>query len=114
MMKKLSMWCAAAALVGIATANVAYAQSTAKTIAPAKMTCADFVTLEDVYKPAVVYWATGVDKLGVRETDQITIDTGHPVAEDITAACRATPKVKIVNKVKAMAKAGKLSIYKGN
>ncbi len=100
-----------AALVGVATANVAFAQSTAKTIAPAKMTCADFVTLEDAYKPAVVYWATGVDKLGVRETDQITIDTAHPVAEEVTQACRATPKVRIADKIRDLAHTGKLSIY---
>lgn len=113
-MKKISMWYVAVALVGGVTTNMAFAQSTVKTITPAKMTCADFVTLEDAYKPAVVYWATGVDRLGVRETDQITIDTGHPIAEEITEACRATPKVKIVDKIRTLAKTGKLSIYKGN
>ncbi|KHJ64150.1 HdeA family protein [Burkholderia glumae] len=113
-MKKITMWYMAAALAGIATANVAFAQTAAKTISPAKMVCADFETLDDAYKPAVIYWATGVDKLGVRETDQITIDTAHPVAEQVTEECKATPKVNIVDKIRMMAKAGKLSIYKRN
>ncbi|MEK6346944.1 MAG: HdeA family protein [Burkholderia sp.] len=113
-MKKIAMLTMVAAFAGIATSNAAFAQAAPKTISPAKMTCADFVTLDDAYKPAVVYWATGVDKLGVRETDQITIDTAHPVAEQVTEECKATPKVKVVDKVRSLAKAGKLSIYKAN
>jgi len=77
------------------------------------MTCSEFVALEDVYKPAIIYWATGVDKLGVRETDQLTIDTAHPVAMEVTEECKKTPGTKVADKVKSMAKQGKLSILKG-
>lgn len=92
--------------------GAAFAQSPAKAVSPGKMTCAEFVALEDVYKPAIVYWATGVDKLGVRETEQLTVDTAHPVAAEVAEACKATPHVKIADKVSQLAKKGELSIYK--
>jgi len=77
------------------------------------MTCSEYVALDDVYKPAVIYWATGVDKLGVRTTDQLTIDTAHPVAMEVAEECKKTPGTKVADKVKSMAKQGKLSILKG-
>jgi len=99
--------------IACAWAGAASAQSTSKTVSLGKMTCAEFVALEEVYKPAVVYWATGVDKLGVRETDQMTIDTAHPVAGEVTEACKLTPATKVAAKIKSMANQGALSIYKG-
>lgn len=42
-------------------ALTAFAQ-TSKPMSPSKMKCEDFVAVDAVYQPALVYWAAGVDK----------------------------------------------------
>jgi len=51
-------------VVGGGTAGAASAKEIK--VAPAKMTCADFVQVDEAYQPALVYWVAGVDKLGVK------------------------------------------------
>ena len=105
-----TLLCSATISLALGIANISFAQST--TVSPAKMKCSEFVVLEDVYKPSVIYWATGVDKLGIRETDEITVDATHPVAEEVTEECKKTPNAKVTDKINSMAKQGKLSIVK--
>jgi acid stress chaperone HdeA len=93
----------------------AYTQSAGKSISPGKMKCSDFVVLDEAYKPVVIYWAAGVDKLGVRETDEIMVgDPGQPqpVAMEVTEECKKTPNTKVTEKISSMARQGKLSIVK--
>jgi len=53
-------------VVGFCFALPGWAQSPTK-MSPAKMTCEDFVAVDSAYQPTLVYWAAGVDKLGIRE-----------------------------------------------
>ncbi len=60
-------------------------------MSPAKMKCEDFSPVESTYQPTLVYWAAGVDKLGVSETDTMVVDTAKPVAV-IVASARRHPR----------------------
>ncbi|HZZ12231.1 MAG TPA: HdeA/HdeB family chaperone [Paraburkholderia sp.] len=97
-------------LIGLVAAQAASAQETK--ISPATMTCADYVAVDEAYRPALVYWVAGVDKLGVRETDTLVVDTAHPVGEMVTQACTQDPHAPFVSKVRSMIKAKKLSLFK--
>ena len=97
-------------LVCLAAAQAASAQTTIK-VSPAKMTCADYVSVDEVYRPALVYWVAGVDKLGVKETDTMVVDTAHPVAETVAEACTQDPQAPFMSKVRSMVKARKISLF---
>lgn len=70
-----------------------------KTVKPFKMTCEEFLSVSETYKPAVVYWIASVDKLGVRENDQIVIDTPRTVGY-VVDECRKEPTKKLSDKVR--------------
>jgi hypothetical protein len=53
----------------------------------------------------------GVDKLGVKETDTIVVDTAHPVSETVAEACTKDPQASFVSKVRSMIKAKKISLF---
>ena len=96
-------------VICLAAAQAASAQETK--LSPAKMTCADYVAVDEAYRPALVYWVAGVDKLGVKETDTIVVDTAHPVAETVAQACTADPHASFMSKVRSMIKTKKLSLF---
>jgi acid stress chaperone HdeA len=78
---------------------------------PAKMTCADYSMVDEVYRPALVYWVAGVDKLGVKETDTMVVDTAHPVAETVMEECQKDPKARFMTKVRSLIKENKISLF---
>ena len=96
-------------LICLVVAQAASAQE--KKVSPAKMTCADYVAVDEVYRPALVYWVAGVDKLGVKETDTMVVDTAHPVGETVVEACTKDPHASFVSKVRSMVKAKKLTLF---
>jgi acid stress chaperone HdeA len=96
-------------LICIAAAQAASAQE--KKVTPAKMSCSEYVAVDEAYRPALVYWVAGVDKLGVKETDTLVVDTAHPVGEIVTEACTQDPHASFVSKVRSMIKAKKLSLF---
>jgi acid stress chaperone HdeA len=96
-------------VASLAAVQVASAQETKVT--PAKMTCADYASVDEVYRPALVYWVAGVDKLGVKETDTMVVDTAHPVAETVAQACTEDPQAPFMSKVRSMIKAKKISLF---
>jgi acid stress chaperone HdeA len=99
----------AACLLGAVIALPASAQNPHKTN-PLKMKCEDFIAVDEVYRPAVVYYLAGVDKLGIAETDTMTVDTATPVAA-LVAECQKTPKASLHTKVRTMYKSGQLAIF---
>ena len=96
-------------LICLAAAQAASAQE--KKVSPAKMNCADYVAVDEAYRPALVYWVAGVDKLGVRETDTLVVDTAHPVGETVVEACTQDPHASFVSKVRSLIKTKKLSLF---
>src|SRR5580700_9565167 len=98
-----------AILACLVVAHTASAQE--KPLSPAKMSCSDFVAVDEVYRPALVYWVAGVDKLGVKETDTLVVDTAHPVGETVMEACTLDPHASFVSKVRSLVKTKKLSLF---
>jgi acid stress chaperone HdeA len=90
-------------------AHAASAQE--KPLSPAKMTCADFVSVDEVYRPSLVYWVAGVDKLGVRGTDTLVVDTAHPVGAVVAQACEKDPHAPFMSKVRSMIKTNQVTLF---
>jgi acid stress chaperone HdeA len=99
-------------LAVVACLFVAHAASAQeKPLSPAKMSCADFVSVDEVYRPALVYWVAGVDKLGVRETDTMVVDTAHPVGEAVVEECKKDPHARFMSKVRTMIKSNQIALF---
>jgi acid stress chaperone HdeA len=98
-----------AVLICLAVPLAASAQETK--VSPAKMSCADFTMVDEAYRPALVYWVAGVDKLGIKETDTMVIDTAHPVGEAVFEECKMDPQASFMSKVRSMVKAKKISLF---
>ncbi|WP_109481249.1 HdeA/HdeB family chaperone [Paraburkholderia sp. C35] len=99
-------------LASLAAISAAQTASAAQTkVSPAKMTCADYVSVDEVYRPALVYWVAGVDKLGVKETDTMVVDTAHPVSETVAQACEKDPQTPFKSKVREMIKSKQIKLF---
>jgi acid stress chaperone HdeA len=98
-----------AVLLALVLAQPALGQSD-KPMSPAKMTCEDFLAVDDVYRPTLVYWVAGVDKLGVRETDTMVVDTATPIGV-IVEECKKTPKMAFKTKVRDLYKSNRISLF---
>lgn len=73
----------------------------AKGTNPVKMTCEDFLTLEDVAKPKVVYWAEGYDRKGKAEDATVDVETTDSLVPLIIEVCQKEPKASFWRKMKA-------------
>ncbi|QCP53047.1 HdeA [Trinickia violacea] len=96
-------------LAGLVVAQPALAQ-TAAPMSPAKMTCEEFVAVDDAYRPTLVYWVAGVDKLGIRETDTMVVDTATPIGI-VVDECKKTPKMAFKTKVRELYKSGRINLF---
>jgi acid stress chaperone HdeA len=98
-------------LIGTLVLGLSFALPAAATqMNVSKMKCADFVAVDDQYRPALVYWVAGADHLGVIETDTMVEDTATPIAA-IVAECQKTPQMMFKTKVRQMYSSGKLALF---
>lgn len=102
---------AAAAMIGLCLSPLAFAQTTRPPVTATAMRCSDFLAVDDAYKPALVYWASGVDKLGVRETVTTVVDVATPVAA-VVGECQKAPQASFTGKVHDLYKSGQISLFK--
>ncbi|GAB7522627.1 HdeA/HdeB family chaperone [Paraburkholderia sp. 2C] len=109
MNRKVMVACLLGSVIAAVTAIPASAQSPQKTN-PMKMKCEDFLAVDEAYKPAVVYYIAGVDKLGITETDTMTVDTATPIAV-LVGECQKSPKASLHTKVRSMYKSGQLKLF---
>jgi len=75
------------------------------------MSCSDFLAVDDAYKPALVYWVSGVDKLGVSETVTTVVDVATPVAT-IVGECTQAPQAPFASKVRDLYKSGRIALFR--
>lgn len=78
----------------------------------AKMTCTDFLALDEVIKPKLVYWAEGYNKKGKpddAEFDVVTTDRLVPVLVEV---CKRSPQEQFLKK--ANEEANKQAQHKAN
>ncbi len=99
----------AALVLGCSFALPALAQTNTQ-MSPMKMKCQDFVALDPVYQPAMVYWVAGVDKMGIRETDTMVVDTATPVAM-VVSECKKSPNASFKSKVRELYKSGQITLF---
>jgi hypothetical protein len=72
----------------------------AATTKPAKMTCEEFVMLDDAVKPYVVYWAEGVNQEGNPVDAVVDIDVTNELIPVLVDECQKAPKASFWQKIK--------------
>ena len=72
----------------------------AKTVKPTKMTCQEFVDLDQTVRPEAVYWAEGYDKAKKAKADELgEVDLERDVAV-IYEECKQAPRESVWAKIK--------------
>jgi hypothetical protein len=69
-----------------------------------KMTCEDFLAVDDTVKPKVVYWAVAYAKGGKPEAAVIDVEATDQITPVLVEECKAKPKESFWKKVKAEVK----------
>jgi len=67
---------------------------------PTKMTCDEYVMLDNVVKPKVVYWAEGFNYQGEPVDAVVDFDATDSLVPVLVDECKATPKVSFWEKIK--------------
>ena len=76
------------------------ADKTVKGPKPAKMTCEDFIALDEVSRPKLVYWAEGFNRKGKPEDAVFDVDTTDRLVPVLVEVCTKAPKESFWKKVK--------------
>jgi HdeA/HdeB family protein len=84
-----------------ASSTVAFAQSASSKKPLEKMTCEEFVGLEDSFKPHAVSWAVAYGADGKPESAGVNVEGIQRVVPVVIEACQKTPKESFWQKVKA-------------
>jgi hypothetical protein len=92
---------AAVAAALIASPTLAVAQSSGAQKPLGKMTCEDFLVLEESVKPKVVYWAVAYNKGGAPEAAVLDVEATETVIPIVIEVCTKAPKESFWQKVKA-------------
>ena len=83
-----------------ASSTVAFAQSSSGKKAVEKMTCEDFVALEDSFKPHTINWAVAYGEDGKPEIAGVNVEGIQQIIPVVIEACQKTPKESFWQKVK--------------
>jgi hypothetical protein len=94
---------AAFALIGTA-AQASAATAMAKPIKAAAMSCEDFLALDDVTQPQVVYWSEGLTRSGKPEDAVFDVERTNRLVPVLIEDCTKEPKAAYLPKVKAALK----------
>ena len=91
-------------IVLMAGSTAAFAQSSAAKKPLGKMTCEEFLVIEDTFKPKVVYWAVAYGKGGKPEAAVLDVEGTEKVVTIIIEECKKAPKESFLPKLKAESK----------
>jgi acid stress chaperone HdeA len=86
----------------LAGATFTFAESGKKPLG--KMTCEDFLVLDDTVKPKVVYWAVAYARGGKPQAAVLDIEGTDKITPLLIQECTAKPKDSFWKKVKAEVK----------
>jgi hypothetical protein len=81
--------------------KTAKADKGGKKTLPAKMSCEEFVALDEVERPKVVYWAVGYDKTGKPEDAGFDIQASDSLVPVLIEECKNAPKDSFWKRAKA-------------
>ena len=85
----------------LASSTVAFSQSASSKKPLEKMTCEEFVGLEDSFKPDAVYWAVAYGEDGKPEGAGVSVEGIEQIVPVVIEACQKTPQESFWQKVKA-------------
>jgi len=85
--------------VGGAHKSASHAAAAKKPLA--KMTCEDFVGLDESFQPKAVYWAVAYGSKGQPEAEAAGVDGIETLAPYVVEECKKAPKESFWQKVKA-------------
>jgi hypothetical protein len=95
-------------LAGLLLTTASISPVLAATHKPAKMTCEEFVVLDDVIKPKVVYWNDGfINNKGKKVDPVIDIEETDTLIPVLISECQKTPKASLLKKLKEVKKGAK-------
>jgi acid stress chaperone HdeA len=83
----------------LCTAPAVFASGSKKPVS--KWTCADFLAVDDQYKPKVIYAATAYSRAGKPEADVIDIEGTETVTPMVVDECTKAPQASFTQKLKA-------------
>lgn len=83
----------------VAAAALLSLDAKAKDVNARKITCEEFVGLEETVKPKVVFFIEGATKTGKREDAVLSIDEVSKPVAFVVDECRKTPQVTVWRKV---------------
>ena len=83
---------------------VAHAQSSGAKKPLGKMSCEDFLAIEDSFKPKVVYWAVAYGQGGKPESAGVNVAGIEKMVPVLIDGCKKAPKESFWEKVKAEVK----------
>ena len=89
-----------AVLSGVLLSTTMATPVLAATHKPAKMTCEEFVSLDDAVKPKVVYWTEGFNHKGKPVDAIVDIDSTDKLIPVLVTECQKTPKASFWQKLK--------------
>jgi len=97
-LQRLAIGIAATALM--AGWTFAFAQPSGAKKPLGKMTCDDFLAIDDTIKPKVVYWAAAYGKGGKPENAVLDIEGTEKIVPALIEECKKAPKVSFWQKVR--------------
>jgi len=102
-LQRIAIGVVAVSLVAGSTGALA-AQSSAANKPLGKMTCEDYVALDESFKPKMVYWAVAYGQGGKPESAGINVEGTEKIIAALGEACKKAPKESFWEKVKAEVK----------
>jgi len=88
----------------VAGSTVAFGQSSDVKKPLGKMSCEDFLGIEESFKPKVVYWAVAYGQGGKPESAGVNVAGIEKMIPVIVEGCKKAPKASFWEKVKAEVK----------
>ena len=89
-----------AVLGGVLLTTTMISPVMAATHIPTKLTCEEFVALDDVVKPKVVYWSEGFNKKGKPVDAVVNVEETDKLIPVLITECQEAPKESFWEKIK--------------
>jgi acid stress chaperone HdeA len=101
-LQRIAIGVVAATLVAGSTIVLAQSEGAKKPLG--KMTCEDFLSFEDSFKPKVVYWAVAYGQGGKPESAGVNVAGIEKMVPVLIDGCKKAPKESFWEKVKGEVK----------
>ena len=84
----------------VKSAMAANVEKPIKPIKPATLSCEDFLAVDEISRPAIVYWSEGVNSKGKPEDGVFDIERTNRLVPVLIEDCKKEPQTPFWSKVK--------------